>query len=365
VAGAAPVAPELDAVFDSFESAKSSRGARLPARHELVDYAASTREHVLGVLERAAFDPSDPLLAGGHVFRFLANHERQHAEIVAALRLLGKLWLRGDPAPATAGSAAEQAFVSVRGGVSTMGSGDDPDGWDNERRAHSVELSEFGLQRHPVSAGEFFEFVEGGGYADDRLWSEAGARWRRHNDIRSPLHWERGSDGSWLRRTLGGLVPLDPARPVAHVSYFEAEAFARFAGARLPTELEWEHAASWDAVNQRKLRFPWGDEPTAPANVGLRHLDVSARGALPAAATGSGIHDLAGNVWEWTASIFAPYPGFSPQPYATYSAPWFDGRHRVARGGSYATQIENARCCFRNWYLPHIRALPLGIRLAR
>jgi len=303
------------------------------------------------------------------VFRFLANHERQHAEIMAAGRLLGGLWLSPESAHATnaVDTQAVGGFLRIPSAQAWLGAHDDPDGWDNERPALRVEVPEFELGRHPVSAGEFLEFVAAGGYDDDRLWSTEGARWRRAENVRAPLHWRRASDGSFVRRTLGGEAPVDPLRPVAHVSYYEAEAFARFAGARLPREVEWEHAASWDPVGRHKRRFAWGNEPghPPPANVGLRWLDVTPRGAFAEGVAASGAHDMLGNVWEWTASVFEPYPDFSPQAYTGYSAPWFDGRHRVARGGSYMTQIEIARCCFRNWYEPHIRALPLGFRLAR
>jgi iron(II)-dependent oxidoreductase len=150
------------------------------------------------------------------------------------------------------------------------------------------------------------------------------------------------------------------------VSWYEADAFARFAGARLPSEAEWEAAASWDSAAGCKRRFPWGDDASAtPANLGLCLLDVAGPGAFAGGASPCGAVDMAGGVWEWVADTFEPYPGFLPQAYAGYSAPWFGARHRCARGGSFMTQAEIARCCFRNWYEPHLRAPTLGFRLAR
>jgi iron(II)-dependent oxidoreductase len=356
-----------DEMFHPQRSLKDQRGLRLPPQRALVSYAANVRDATLEQLRR---DPSPDLV---RLARFVGNHERQHAEIMAIVRLLGELYLNrqgsADSKSTTRLSSTPPGagdFVSVAGGPFILGDNHDPDGWDNERRAHQVILDDFRIGRYPVSSGEYLELIEAGGYHDERLWSAEGAAWRRSVDAWAPLHWQRTGDG-WQRRSLWGVLPLDPGRPVSHVCYFEAQAFARFRGCRLPTEAEWERVASWDPIERRKRRYPWGDEAfgTPPANLDLRELDVAALGSLPGGASACGVEHLSGDVWEWTSDTFAPYPGFEPQAYEAYSAPWFDGRHRVARGGSFLTQLPIARCCFRNWYQPGIRQVPLGLRLAR
>jgi gamma-glutamyl hercynylcysteine S-oxide synthase len=320
VGGHAALEPELDAVFDPAICAKSSRTQVLPDRAFLDDYVQRVRSATLELLSRTAFEDSE-LLREGHVFRFVANHELQHAEIMAVVRLLGGLELAS--APALPLEPSSPARIHVPGGSFVIGSDDDPDRWDNEQRAHPVELAELWLAPRLVSSSEWLEFMQAGGYEDRGLWTEAGWQWRNLSEVRAPLHWQRGTDGSWLRRDLRGMRPLVPDEAVAHVSWYEASAFARFAGGRLPREAEWEKAAHGP----------------------------------------SGAYML-GRVWQWTVDAFAPYPGFSPQPYREYSAPWFDGRHLVARGGSYLSARAMRRPTFRNWYLPHIRQPVLGLRLA-
>ncbi len=360
--GQPPIDPSLDELFNSFESIKHERGGRLAKPAELFAYAASVRQRTLALLERADLGGDDELIGSGYVFRFLANHERQHAEIMGVVRLLGGLSMDGMPVQSAAPSPG--GFIAQAGGRFLLGVDGDADSWDNERPAREVVLSDYQIMRRPVDNAAWLEFMRAGGYDDDRLWSPEGARWKREHAVKAPLYWEQTADG-WQRRTLGGVRPVEPARAVCHVSWHEASAFARFAGARLPSEAEWEHAASWDPAEARKRRWPWGDTADAPANLALASLDATLPGEGDESQAASGASDMAGGVWEWTAGLFEPYPGFSPQPYQGYSQPWFDGRHRVARGGSFLTQREIARCCFRNFYLPGLRQVPLGVRLAR
>src|SRR5690606_34410469 len=202
-----------------------------------------------------------------------------------------------------------------------------------------------------------------GGYERREWWSPEGWSWRTHHGVVAPGHWERSADGRWYRRALCGPTLAGGARPVAHVSWYEADAYARSQGARLPTEAEWERAAS-DARDKR--RYPWGPSfEVGRADLGRCSGDCAALGAHPRGASPSGIEDLCGGVWEWVADHFAPYPGFVPGRYAEYSAPWFGARHRVARGGSWLTAPSNARVTFRNWYEPHVRQPCLGVRLVR
>ncbi|HWV39178.1 MAG TPA: ergothioneine biosynthesis protein EgtB [Vulgatibacter sp.] len=359
--GRPPIDPRLDGIFDTFSSPKGSRHRRVPALPEIHAYRDRVREHTLAALERLDEAKEPSLLEGGWCFRFVTNHERQHAETMAVIRLLDGLAIDGLPPPRSA-PPAEGGMLAIPGGRVVLGADDDPDGWDNERRAHEVEVPAFRIGRTPVTNGEWLAFMEAGGYADDRLWSPEGIGWRRGIRAAAPLHWSRGP-GGWTRRTLAGPRPVEPGHPVAHVSWFEAQAFARWAGARLPREDEWERAASWDDAAGAKRRWPWGDDPggAAEAALGLEACDTAPCGG-PAAPCGG--LDFAGNVWEWTADPFRPYPGFTPGPYRGYSEPWFGDAHRVLRGGCHLTHPAIARAAFRNWFEPETRAFPTGLRLA-
>lgn len=361
VGGRPCIEPGFDRLFDSFRSDKAGRGAALPRRAELDAYAHRVRSEALEVLERAVFDAS-PLLSHGHVFRFIAGHEQQHAEIIATLRVSSRVPI---PASTTAPAAAsaESARITFPRSEHVFGTDDELDAWDNERRQHWRELPEFALSNVLVTNGEWLDFMQAGGYDREAWWCADGWRWRQRAQIQQPLHWYRDSSGSYYRHTLLGPRPVAPELPVVHVSWYEASAFARFAGARLPTEAEWEAAARFRNSGQR---YPWqrrGSEPPQ-ANLALRYGDVVPCGVFSDAVSGAGIHDLAGQVWEWTASAFAPYEGFVPGIYPGYSAPWFDGAHMVARGGSFASALAMARVTFRNWYRPWLRQPALGVRLA-
>lgn len=199
-----------------------------------------------------------------------------------------------------------------------------------------------------------------GGYRRDDFWSPAGRMFRDRHRLEAPLHWER-IHGAWWRRGLRGLAPVHPDHPVAHVSWYEAEAFATFRGARLPTEAEWERVAGWDAAAGEAMRWPSGLKCGANSNVWMHCGDTTPVGAGPSR---SGLFDLEGNVWEWTASPFLAYPGFTPGPYRRYSEPWFGPAHRVLRGGCYLTHPHMTRAAFRNWLEPETRVYPTGLRLA-
>lgn len=330
--GRAPVAAAYDAIFDTFRCPKGERRRRLPPYGEIRAYAERVRELTL----RQVRGGEAPAPREAWALRFLAQHEAQHAETVGIVRLLaGRPLDRGFDDPPAAG--AEAGWLEVPGGTFSMGAGSE-EGCDNEGPPHPVELPAFRIARRPVTNGAWLEFMRAGGYETRALWSPAGWAYARAQGLRAPLHWDPG----FTRRfTLRGWAPLAPDHPVAHISWYEAEAYARFAGARLPSEAEWERAA--------RLLGAVGDE-----NLGLRF-----GGTAPAAA------GFAGNVWEWTASPFEPYPGFRPGPYRGYSQPWFGAAHRVLRGGSYLSHPGLARPTFRNWLAPRVRAYPSGLRLVQ
>ena len=237
--------------------------------------------------------------------------------------------------------------------------------FDNEKWAHEIELPGFAIARHAVTNAEFRAFVEDGGYRRGEFWSDAGRLMLEQTLIAAPRYWKRDGD-TWLVRRFDREMALDPAEPVLHVSFHEAEAYCRWSGRRLPTEAEWECAASTGPDGSAKRRYPWGDELVRPAEA-FAQVDARCAGpapvcAFPAGRSGWGACQMLGNVWEWTSSRFAPYPGFSADPYGEYSAPWFVDDHRVLRGGSFATPLRLIRNTWRNFYMPHRADVFCGFR---
>ncbi len=367
-AGVEAMRPEIDSLYDAFEHPRSTRPT-LPLLRpdEAGDYIGLVRRKVLDSLERIRLD-GDPLLDGGFVFGMVLQHEHQHDETMLATHQLR----RGEPVlPAGDGLPAPSALlpsaeVLVPAGPFTMGTSDDPWAYDNERPAHQVDLPSYYLDTVPVSNAAYLAFVEAGGYDDRRLWTGAGWRWRCESGKRAPAFWFR-EGGGWLRRRFGRVEPLPGDEPVQHVCWYEADAYARWAGRRLPTEAEWEKAASWDPGTRTKRRFPWGDQaPTDErANLGQRRFRPVACGSFPDGASPYGVLQLVGDVWEWTASEFTGYPGFRSFPYKEYSEVFLDDGYRVLRGGSWATDPLATRTTFRNWDHPIRRQIFAGFRTAR
>jgi gamma-glutamyl hercynylcysteine S-oxide synthase len=237
--------------------------------------------------------------------------------------------------------------------------------FDNEKWGHEVEVSDFEIARHAVTNTEFLAFVEDGGYRRREFWSDAGWRMLAELALAAPRYWRRDGD-SWRVRRFDREIVLDPAEPVMHVSFHEAESYCRWAGRRLPTEVEWECAAATSPGDRTKRRYPWGDVVDRPVEW-LAQLDARCAGPaaacdFPAGRSGWGALQMLGNVWEWTSSRFAPYPGFAADPYKEYSAPWFVDDHRVLRGGSFATPLRLIRNTWRNFYLPHRADIFCGFR---
>ncbi len=235
--------------------------------------------------------------------------------------------------------------------------------FDNEKWAHPVELKPFAIARAPVTQAAFAGFVDEDGYAHAELWSGAGWCWRGSVGATHPLYWRR-EGGGWLRRDFDRWLPLEPHRPVIHVNWFEAEAYCNWAKRRLPTEAEWEAAAACDpAVAAGKRRFPWGNEPPDASQAQLDGYALGCRDVaeLPRGDSACGCRQMIGNVWEWMASDFAPYPGFLVDPYREYSEPWF-GTHKVLRGGAWPTRARLLRNTWRNFYEPDRRDIWAGFR---
>lgn len=371
VGGREPLRPEIDGLYDAFQHSRSSR-VELPllGPAETRAYVAEVRAKALDALGSTAL-AGRRLVEHGFAFGMIVQHEQQHAETMLATHQLrvGDPVLRADPPPA--GQALPAREVLVPAGTFIMGTSSEPWALDNERPAHPVELPAFMIDAAPVSNGEYAGFVAAGGYADRRWWSEAGWAHKVEAGLIAPQFWRRDAGGTWYRRRFGVVEPVPAAEPVMHVCWYEADAYARWAGKRLPTEAEWEKAARYDPEAEADLggsrRFPWGaDDPTPEhANLGQRHLAPAPVGAYPRGASALGVHQLIGDVWEWTSSGWHPYPGFEMFPYPEYSQVFFGGDYRVLRGGSFGTDPAAIRSTFRNWDHPVRRQIFAGFRCAR
>ncbi|ADJ46729.1 hypothetical protein AMES_4904 [Amycolatopsis mediterranei S699] len=367
VGGREPLRPDIDDIYDAFQHARADR-PELPllGPAEARAYVKQVREKAFDVLEHAPME-GRRLTEQAFAFGMITQHEQQHDETMLATHQLR----RGDPVlhapePPPARSGTLPAEVLVPGGVFTMGTSAEPWALDNERPAHELAVEAFWMDTVPVTCGAYAEFLDGGGYADERWWSPAGWAFLRENDITAPRFWKREQDG-WWRTRFGVYERISADEPVVHVSYHEAEAYAAWAGRRLPTEAEWEKAARFDPATGRSRRFPWGDEePSAEhANLGQRHLRPAPAGAYPAGASPTGVHQLIGDVWEWTSTDFHGYPGFAPFPYREYSEVFFGPEYKVLRGGSFGTDSAAIRGTFRNWDYPIRRQIFAGFRTAR
>jgi iron(II)-dependent oxidoreductase len=308
------------------------------------------------------------LTEAGFAFGMVLQHEQQHAETMLAthqLRRSGPPLQAPPPRPAVTPALAREVLIPA--GEFTMGTSTEAWALDNERPAHSTEVAAFFLDTAPVTNGDYLRFLDAGGYDDRRWWTAPGWDYRQRAGLTAPLFWSRDSDGSWWRRSFGVLTPVQADEPVVHVCLYEAQAYAAWAGRRLPTEIEWEKAARWDPVSQRSRRYPWGDEDPTPdrANLGQQHLRPAPAGSYPAGASPHGVHQLIGDVWEWTSSTFGPYAGFEVFPYAEYSQVFFGEDYYVLRGGSFGTDRSACRGTFRNWDYPIRRQIFAGFRTAR
>ena len=362
----------LRGIYDAFRHPRSTRDSLpLPERSTCLGYLADVRRAVLARMKETRASPDTPLLRGGFVFNMVLQHEYQHNEtILQTLQLM-----EGEPGSGAApdglpvdldiGAFRARDMVHFPGGDAFIGTDDRSRAYDNERPRTRLRLDPFRIDRHPVDNGAFIGFIEAGGYVTDALWSEQGLAWRKAEGAHAPLFWFR-RDGAWWTRTLGREASVNPASPVCHVSWYEADAFARWAGKRLPTEAEWEVAASWDPSRERARLHPWGDEPATSslANLDATHLGPAPPGSFPANVSPLGCYGMVGDVWEWTASRFLPYPGFEAFPYPEYSEVFFGDEYRVLRGGSWATRPGAIRNTFRNWDYPQRRQIFSGFRCA-
>ena len=330
--GGRAMRPDLDPLYAPELQPRPSRGA-LPVltRAQAIAYLEQVREAALERLERTDLDDGDPLHRDGQAWRMVAQHECQHREtMLQALDLphtpaeaskVAMSSIERDAPPTLAGDAT---LLVLPSGVFEAGTSDRAWAYDNERPAREMHVGAFAIESAPVSCRQWAAFVDDGGYRDARWWTPAGDAWRRESEAAAPQGWER-SEGSWSVRRFGRRMPLDLREPVQHVCAHEADAFARWSGARLPTEWEWERAMA---------------------------LELPLEAAF-------------GSVYQWTSSELTRHDGFEPFPYPGYSEVHMDRGYRVLRGTSWAVGFLLARRTYRNWDLPERRQVFAGVRLAR
>lgn len=359
------LSPAVEGLYDAFEHSRASRvDLPLLSPDKARSYCATVRAAALDALDAL---PPD---GDGFAFGLVISHENQHDEtMLAALNLRTGAPLLPEAAASQAWPACRPEVagtsVLVPGGPFVQGvdAADEPYSLDNERPAHIVDVPAFRIGRVPVTNGEWQHFIADGGYRQPRWWSDRGWQHRQAAGLTAPQFWS--PDGQ-ARTRFGHLEDIPADEPVQHVTYFEAQAYAAWAGGRLPTETEWEKACVWDPATGSRRRYPWGaDEPSnTHANLGGGALRPAPVGAYPAGASAYGAEQMLGDVWEWTSSPLRPWPGFLPMIYQRYSQPFFNGDYRVLRGGSWAVEPAILRPSFRNWDHPYRRQIFSGVRVA-
>jgi iron(II)-dependent oxidoreductase len=374
VGGLQPILSQADALYDSARVAHDTRwDLPLPSRAETLAYMRQVLDRVCDVDDKRRREPIDGY-DETYFLHLVLFHEQMHAEAITYTRQTlcyppPRLSISSD-----IGARAQIAPVSgdayIPGGAFTLGASQGAVfQFDNEQPSRKVVVAPFSISRKAVSNGEFAAFVEDGGYTKRDLWNEEGWHWKGNAGAEHPVYWQRESSGRWLRRNFTEWVPLDECVAVIHVNWFEADAYCRWAGRRLPTEAEWEMAASCEpsvdghSMSNHKRRYPWGNDPPTPERASLdwRAMGSIEPDALPAGDSAFGCRQMIGNVWEWTATTFEGYSGFVPGPYKEYSEPWF-GNHKVLRGACWATRSRMIRSAYRNFYTPDRRDVWAGFR---
>jgi iron(II)-dependent oxidoreductase len=359
--------PELTAAYDAFETPRAVRGGLAmldPA--EARTYLEEVRVRARAALARRA-------IGDGLVHAMVIAHERQHGETMLQTLALARLDGYAPPgalqAPAAPGGHTGLETVEVAAGAFELGAPNGRFSYDNERPRQQLWLPAFRIGRTPVTNATWLSFAEGGGYERRERWSDEGWAWKEEYDIERPGGGVAQPGQPPHEWRLSGLEPLDPDKPVIHVSWFEADAFARAHGVRLPNEAEWEKAATWDQHSGETRPWPWGQQPLADSQgranvIETRLFGTAPVGSYPDGAAPCGALGLLGDVWEWTASGFGGYEGFRAHPYREYSEVFFGGSYKVLRGGSWAASARVANPTFRNWDYPQRRQIFAGVRIA-
>ncbi|MBT5710705.1 ergothioneine biosynthesis protein EgtB, partial [Candidatus Poribacteria bacterium] len=322
-AGRDSVHDSADELWDSMAVHHPTRTSLpLPDRQGTLDYMRGVYDRVLDRIDTAC----DEELA--YLVRYCVHHEDMHTEAFTYTRQTLEYDVRdlgATAAPDTIGGGPLPGDVEVAGGEFALGAtADEPFVFDNEKWAHPATVEAFTIARAAVTQAEYAEFVDDGGYTRQQLWDTDGWAWREEAGAEHPVYWRKDADGAWLRRHITDWRALEPHLPVIHVNWHEAQAYCRWAGRRLPTEAEWEMAAA--GASGAKRRYPWGDDIPAdgmPANMDWQTMGCVEVGAYPDGDSDAGCRQMMGNVWEWTSSVFEPFPAFTLDMYKEYSEPWF------------------------------------------
>ncbi|HEX4857096.1 MAG TPA: selenoneine synthase SenA [Limnobacter sp.] len=374
--------PALDDIWDSFELAHEDRWQEglFPDKTATLDYLQHIINRVRHRITEKELTDSDLYL-----YKYAVFHLNMHIEsMVWCRQTLGYPKPPGaesagwpvknaanpaSPDPSQVDPGAEShGDVHVPAGEFQIGINERPDHFagedfcfDNEKPGFTKNLAGFRISPTLVSNREYLQFVESGGYENDAFWSMAGLKWRRQNKASHPVYWKK-VNGRWFEQFFDELLPLEPDFPVKHVSFWEAQAYCRFAGRRLPTEFEWEAAALGNKAGGPFNKFPWGNDMQAQrVDMDGKHLARLPVNAFPEGDSPFGCRQMIGTVWEWTDSLFFPYDGFKTDMYPFMSTLQF-GDHRVVRGGSCATSSILIRGTYRQAYTPDRNDVFVGFR---
>ena len=361
---------------------RPKRGTRSrPTVKDTVAYRKHIDEQMLSFLEAVENRPELETVLS--LVRLGLEHEMQHQELlVYDIKHLLCDQYDAPIKPAPAVSTKVEGMAEFEGGLFLLGyepRGSSPTvkegftgvnydfAFDNEKPTHQVFLQDYALDRAPVSNGDFLEFIRDGGYQNFRWWFSEGWEVVNRDEWRAPLYWEL-QDDQWMIRDFAGLHAVESKadEPVCHVSFYEASAFAKWAGKRLPTEAEWEKAAAFDPKTGRQRAFPWGDDAPDESKANLFENGIWApapSGAFPAGQNAHGCQQMIGDVWEWTTSDYVPYPGFRSE-FDEYNDKWFVNQ-KVLRGGSFATPQAHIRSTYRNFFHTNERWMTSGFRCAK
>lgn len=367
-----PADQKAEALYNSFKIPNSDRwNLHFPSKGQTYEYITDILEQIITRLELR--DPTDEEI---YFYNLVLNHEEMHSETMHHIRQTFAY-----PAPKLSGMKIkndvieiEEAFdlhdIEIIGGTYMLGGTPDmPFVFDNEKWAHPVKVDSFRISATPVTFSEFQNFVDAGGYRDRSVWSDEGWEWLQKSDQKNPIYWKKDEQGKWLWRWFDQWRTIEPFLPMVNVNWYEANAFCKWADRRLPTEAEWELAASaFPSQDQRgffdkKQLYPWGNNHPSQGQANLNSIlgDIADVRAYPSGDSAFGLRQMIGNVWEWTADTFDAFPGYVTDPYDTYSAPSF-GQQKVLRGGCWATRPHVIRNTFRNFYTPDRNNIFAGFR---